>query len=58
MNNKQEVVYNYIKKHKPEKNVDISEGTGLRPSDVHYALKALQDMGKVDYIPARFEIRK
>lgn len=58
MNQNEETVYNYIKKHKPSKNVDICDGTGLAPGTVHYALKELQSTGKVDYFPARYEVRK
>lgn len=57
MNDKEAEVYKDIKKHKPAKQSEIVKRTGLDPSVVHYALKYLQACGKVDYFPARFEIR-
>lgn len=60
MNDKEQLVYDYVKKHKPAKQSDIVKGIKkpkVTASEVHNALKFLMASGKVDYTPARFEIR-
>jgi len=58
MNGVQEKVYNYIKKHKPAKQNEIAKGLGLDTSAVSKAVAFLEGAGKVDYFPAKYEIRK
>ncbi len=50
-------VYNYIKKHKPAKQVNIVDGTALDVGTVSRAVKNLEKLGKIDHFPARYEVR-
>jgi DNA-binding IclR family transcriptional regulator len=49
-------VLNFIRKKKPARNVDISEGTGLNPPRVHYILKEMIRAKKIKFTPACYEI--
>jgi len=58
MNENEQAVYDCIKKLKPARQSEIVEHTKLSASVVHYALKVLVGTGKIDYRPARYEVRK
>lgn len=50
-------IYEYIKKHKPATQAEIARDTGIHKQDVSKHLKSLAKQGRVDYRPARYEVR-
>lgn len=58
MNAMEQKVYDYIKKHKPSNQTEIWISLEMDAGNVSKAIKSLQAAGKVDYRPAKYEVRK
>lgn len=58
MNAMEQRVYDYVKKYKPSSQTEIWMALEMDAGNVSKALKSLQASGRVDYKPAKYEIRK
>lgn len=58
MNAMEQRVYDYIKKYKPSNQTEIWMGLEMDAGNVSKAIKSLQASGRIDYKPAKYEVRK